>query len=114
MPNNQNYKDGLEIKKNEGKPKNKIKIGINNSSIETKYLNNNKSYISFINNNSDIYYNNYFINCHNNFNINKCKSNKSNNDKMKKNYSQINKKKIIISKIQIRKEYYTKYKIFKN
>ena len=91
MPNNQNYKDGLEIKKNEG-PKNKIKIWINNSSIETQYLSNNKSYISFINNNSDTYYNYYFINCHNNFNINICKSNKSNNDKMKKNILKLIKK----------------------
>ena len=114
ISNNQNTnKDGHEIKKNETKPKNKIKIGINNSSIETKYLNNNKNNISFINNNSDIYYNNYFTNCHNNFNINIYKANKSNNDKKKKNFSQINKKKVIISQIKIRKENNTKFEIYK-
>jgi hypothetical protein len=111
--NQNSTKDGHEIKKNEGKPKNKIKIGLNNSSIETKYLSNNKNNISFINNNSDIYYNNYFTNCHNNFNINIYKSNKSNNDKVKKNFSQINKKKVIISQIKIRKDNNTKYEIYK-
>ena len=39
ISNNQNSaKDGHEIKKIDTKQKNKIKIGINNSSIETKYL----------------------------------------------------------------------------
>ena len=114
ISNNQNStKDGHEIKKIDTKPKNKIKIGINNSSIETKYLSHNKNNISFINNNSDIYYNNYFTNCHNNFNINIYKANKPNNDKMKKNYSQINKKKVIISQIKIRKDNNTKYEIYK-
>ena len=114
ISNNQNsIKERHEIKNNEGKPKNKIKIGINNSSMETKYLSNNKSNISFINKNSDIYYNNYFTNCHNNFNINIYKSNKPNNDKTKKNFSQINKKKVIISQIKIRKDNNTKYEIYK-
>ena len=112
--NNQNStKDGHEIKKIGTRQKNKIKIGIDNSSIETKYLSKNKNNISFINKNSDIYYNNYFTNCHNNFNINIYKANKSNNDKMKKNFSQINKKKVIISQIKIRKDNNTKYEIYK-
>ena len=92
--------DNNNIQKEGNKVKKKIKIGNNNSPGENKLLNNNNN-ISYINKNSDVYYNNYFSKFNNNFNINIIKTYKSKNYKNKRNISLMDKK--IISQIKIKK-----------
>ena len=92
--------ENKNIQKEGNKVKKKLKIGINNSPGENKLLRNNNN-ISFINKNSDVYYNNYFTKCNNNFNINIIKTYKSKNYKNKRNISLMDKN--IISQIKIKK-----------
>jgi len=92
--------DNNNIQKEGNKVKKKLKIGINNSPGENKILNNNNN-ISYINKNSDVYYNNYFTKYNNNFNINIIKAYKSKNNKNKRNISLLDKN--IISQIKIKK-----------
>ena len=95
-----NKDENNNIQKEGNKVKKKLKIGINNSPGENKLLRNNNN-ISFINKNSDVYYNNYFTKCNNNFNINIIKTYKSKNYKNKRNISLMDKN--IISQIKIKK-----------
>jgi hypothetical protein len=80
--------------------KKKIKIGKNNSPGENQFQKNNNN-ISFINKNSDVYYNNYFTKCNDYYNINIIKTYKSKNYKNKRNISLMDKN--IISQIKIKK-----------
>ena len=95
-----NKDDNNNVQKEGNKVKKKLKIGINNSPGENKLLSNNNN-ISFINKNSDVFYNNYFTKCNNNFNINIIKTYKSKNYKNKRNISLMDKN--IISQIKIKK-----------
>jgi hypothetical protein len=92
--------DNNNIQKEGNKVKKKIKIGNNNSPGENNLQNKNNN-ISFINKNSDVYYNNYFTKCNNNVNINIIKTYKSKNYKNKRNISLLDKN--IISQMKIKK-----------
>ena len=92
--------DNNNIQKEGNKVKKKIKIGKNNSPGENQFQKNNNN-ISFINKNSDVYYNNYFTKCNDYYNINIIKTYKSKNYKNKRNISLMDKN--IISQIKIKK-----------